>query len=80
KKANPTLQVLSCHDEWLLPTMFDGDGLLGGYCNSAPERLIDLIKAGKAQDYPEAGKVFERLLPVTRAGYHRGSNMEGTVA
>ncbi|MBY4629930.1 dihydrodipicolinate synthase family protein [Rhizobium croatiense] len=80
KKANPNLQVLSCHDEWLLPTMFDVDGLLVGYGNIAPELLIDLIKAGKAQNYPEARKIFERLLPVTRAVYHRGSHMEGTVA
>lgn len=80
KAANPDLQVLSCHDEWLLPTMFDVDGLLVGYGNIAPELLIDLIKAGKAQDYPTARKVFEQLLPVTRAVYHRGSHMEGTVA
>jgi 4-hydroxy-tetrahydrodipicolinate synthase len=80
KKANPKLQVLSCHDEWLLPTMFDVDGLLVGYGNIAPELLVDLIEAGKAQNYPEARKIFEQLLPVTRAVYHRGSHMEGTVA
>ncbi len=80
KKANPALQILSCHDEWLLPTMFDVDGLLVGYGNIAPELLVDLIEAGKAQNYTEARKVFERLLPVTRAVYHRGSHMEGTVA
>lgn len=80
KKAQPDLQILSCHDEWLLPTMFDIDGLLVGYGNIAPELLISLIKAGKAQDYPTARKVFEQLLPVTRAVYHRGSHMEGTVA
>lgn len=80
KAANPDLQILSCHDEWLLPTMFDVDGLLVGYGNIAPELLIDLIKAGKAQDYPAARKVFEQLLPVTRTVYHRGSHMEGTVA
>lgn len=80
KKANPDLQVLSCHDEWLLPTMFDVDGLLVGYGSIAPELLIELIKAGKAQDYPEARKIFERLLPITQAVYHRGSHMEGTVA
>ncbi|PTX03421.1 dihydrodipicolinate synthase family protein [Pararhodobacter aggregans] len=80
KAAQPDLQVLSCHDEWLLPTMFDVDGLLVGYGNIAPELLIDLIKAGKAQDYPTARAIFERLLPVTRAVYHRGSHMEGTVA
>lgn len=80
KAAQPDLQILSCHDEWLLPTMFDVDGLLVGYGNIAPELLIDLIKAGKAQDYPTARAIFERLLPVTRAVYHRGSHMEGTVA
>ena len=80
RAAQPDLQILSCHDEWLLPTMFDVDGLLVGYGNIAPELLIDLINAGKAQDYPTARKVFEQLLPVTRAVYHRGSHMEGTVA
>lgn len=80
KRANPNLQILSCHDEWLLPTMFDVDGLLVGYGNVTPELLVALIDAGKAQDYPAARAVFERLLPITRAVYHRGSHMEGTVA
>ncbi|KGJ05380.1 4-hydroxy-tetrahydrodipicolinate synthase [Paracoccus halophilus] len=80
KKANPDLQILSCHDEWLLPTAFDVDGFLVGYGNIAPELLLDLLAAGKAQNYTEARKVFERLLPVTKAVYHRGSHMEGTVA
>ena len=80
KAANPELQVPSCHDEWLLPTMFDVNGLLVGYGNVAPEALLDLIAAGKAQDYPAARAIFERLMPITRAIYHRGSHMEGTVA
>ncbi len=80
KKAAPDLQILSCHDEWLLPTMFDVDGLLVGYGNIAPELLVELIAAGKAQDYTRARTIFERLLPVTKAVYHRGSHMEGTVA
>lgn len=80
RAAYPELQVLSCHDEYLLPTMFDVDGLLVGYGNIAPEALIELIEAGKAQDYPRAHEIHERLLPVTKAVYHRGSHMEGTVA
>ncbi|RJL06457.1 dihydrodipicolinate synthase family protein [Paracoccus aestuarii] len=80
KAANPDLQILSCHDEWLLPTMFDVDGLLVGYGNIAPELLVDLIDAGKAQDYTRARKIHDQLLPVTKAVYHRGSHMEGTVA
>ena len=76
----PALQVLSCHDEYLLPTMFEVDGLLVGYGNIAPELLVDLIAAGKAKDYSAAQAIHERLLPVTKAVYHRGSHMEGTVA
>lgn len=80
RAAYPELQILSCHDEYLLPTMFDVDGLLVGYGNIAPEALIELIKAGKAQDYPRAHAIHDRLLPVTKNVYHRGSHMEGTVA
>ncbi len=80
RAAYPDLQILSCHDEYLLPTMFDVDGLLVGYGNIAPELLVDLIAAGKARDYAAAHAIHERLLPVTKAVYHRGSHMEGTVA
>jgi 4-hydroxy-tetrahydrodipicolinate synthase len=80
RAAYPELQILSCHDEYLLPTMFDVDGLLVGYGNIAPELLVELIAAGKAQDYPRARALHERLLPVTKNVYHRGSHMEGTVA
>jgi 4-hydroxy-tetrahydrodipicolinate synthase len=80
RAAYPELQILSCHDEYLLPTMFDVDGLLVGYGNIAPELLVDLIAAGKARDYEAAHAIHERLLPVTKNVYHRGSHMEGTVA
>ncbi|CAN7441780.1 dihydrodipicolinate synthase family protein [Microbacterium sp. LjRoot45] len=80
RAAYPELQILSCHDEYLLPTMFDVDGLLVGYGNIAPEALVDLIAAGKAKDYAAAHAIHEKLFPVTKAVYHRGSHMEGTVA
>src|SRR6476646_8901972 len=80
RRENPDLQILSCHDEYLLHTMFDVDGLLVGYGGLAPEPLIEFIKAGKAQDWTAAKKIHDQLLPVTKAVYHRGSHMEGTVA
>jgi len=80
KKANPELTILTCHDEYLLHTCFDVDGMLVGYGNIAPEPLLEMIEAGKARDYPRARAVHDRLLPVTRNVYHRGSHMEGTVA
>ncbi|MCB1898859.1 dihydrodipicolinate synthase family protein [Cognatazoarcus halotolerans] len=80
RRERPDLQILSCHDEYLLHTMFDVDGLLVGYGNIAPELLVELINAGKAKDYPKARELHDRLLPVTKNVYHRGSHMEGTVA
>ena len=56
------------------------DGLLVGYGNIAPELLLDLLAAGKAGDWKAARAAHDRMLPVTKAVYHRGSHMEGTVA
>ncbi|TQC49905.1 dihydrodipicolinate synthase family protein [Rhodococcus sp. WS4] len=80
RRENPELQILTCHDEYLLHTMFDVDGALVGYGGLAPEPLVELIAAGKAKDYAAARAIHDRLLPVTRNVYHRGSHMEGTVA
>src|SRR5262252_1534090 len=80
RRERPNLQILTCHDEYLLHTMFDVDGALVGYGGLAPEPLIELIAAGKAKDYAKARAIHDRLLPVTRTVYHRGSHMEGTVA
>lgn len=76
----PDLQILTCHDEYLLHTMFDVDGALVGYGGMAPEPLVEFIAAGKAKDYVKAREIHDRLLPLTKAVYHRGSHMEGTVA
>jgi 4-hydroxy-tetrahydrodipicolinate synthase len=80
RRERPNLQILTCHDEYLLHTMFDVDGALVGYGCIAPEPLVEMIAAGKAKDYAKARAVHDRLLPVTSNVYHRGSHMEGTVA
>lgn len=80
RAENPDLQILSCHDEYLLHTAFDVDGFLVGYGNMATELLYQLLKAGQAKDYAAAREVHDKLLPLTKAVYHRGSHMEGTVA
>ncbi len=80
RSEHPDLQILTCHDEYLLHTMFDVDGALVGYGGLAPEPLLELLAAGKAQDYVKARQIHDRLLPLTKVVYHRGSHMEGTVA
>ena len=54
RREYPDLQIFSCHDEYLLHTIMDVDGLLVGYGNIAPELLVEFIKAGKAQDWTAA--------------------------
>lgn len=80
RRKRPELQILSCHDEYLLHTAFDVDGFLVGYGTIAPEALLELLSAGKSQDYTRAREIHDRLLPLTKSVYHRGSHMEGTVA
>ncbi|KAK8118188.1 uncharacterized protein PG998_006469 [Apiospora kogelbergensis] len=80
RRERPGLTVLTCHDEYLLHTCFDVDGMLVGYGNIAPEPLLRMIAAGKARDYVRARAVHDELLPLTKSVYHRGSHMEGTVA
>lgn len=80
RRERPDLQILTCHDEYLLHTAFDVDGFLVGYGTIAPEPLLDMIAAGKAKDYKKAREVHDLLLPLTKAVYHRGSHMEGTIA
>lgn len=80
RQERPDLQILTCHDEYLLHTMFDVDGALVGYGCIAPEPLVEMIAAGKAKDYRKARELHDRLLPVTANVYHRGSHMEGSVA
>lgn len=80
RRERPNVPVLTCHDEYLLHTVFDVDGMLVGYGNIAPELLWQLILAGRDKDYKRARALHDELLPVTKAVYHRGSHMEGTVA
>jgi len=47
RRERPELQILTCHDEYLLHTMFDVDGALVGYGCIAPEPLIEMI--GRAE-------------------------------
>ncbi|GKU15619.1 unnamed protein product [Fusarium langsethiae] len=51
RRERPNVPVLTCHDEYLLHTAFDVDGMLVGYGGIAPEPLLEMIKAGKAKDY-----------------------------
>lgn len=80
RREHPDLKIMTCHDEYLFHTIFDVDGALVGYGSLAPEPLYEMLTFAKAKDYEGARAIHDRLLPLTKAVYHRGSHMEGSVA
>jgi 4-hydroxy-tetrahydrodipicolinate synthase len=76
----PDIQILTCQDEFLLHTMWESDGALVGFGALIPELLVDELKKAKAHDYDAAKAVHDRILPITKAVYHRASHIESTPA
>lgn len=76
----PDLQLLTCQDEFLLHTMWESDGALVGYGALIPELLIEELTKAKAHDYDGAKAVHDKILPITKAVYHRASHIESTPA
>jgi 4-hydroxy-tetrahydrodipicolinate synthase len=76
----PELQILTCQDEFLLHTMWESDGALVGYAALIPELMVELLEKAKAHDYDAAKEAYDRMIPITRAVYHRESHIESTTA
>ncbi|UCH24716.1 MAG: dihydrodipicolinate synthase family protein [Trueperaceae bacterium] len=73
KKSHPDIAILTCHDEYLLPTMIFGiDGALVGFGSLVPELITGLWKAVQANDIVLARRFEERLLPLKLAVYGMG--------
>ncbi|WP_026851840.1 dihydrodipicolinate synthase family protein [Glaciibacter superstes] len=76
----PEIQMLTCQDEFLLHTMWESDGALVGYAALIPELMVELLEKAKAHDYDAAKATYDRMIPITRAVYHRASHIESTIA
>jgi 4-hydroxy-tetrahydrodipicolinate synthase len=76
----PDIQILTCQDEFLLHTMWESDGALVGFGALIPELLVDELQKAKAHEYDAAKAVHDRILPITKAVYHRSSHIESTPA
>jgi 4-hydroxy-tetrahydrodipicolinate synthase len=73
KQANPNITVLTCHDEYLLPTMVQGvDGALVGFGSFVPQMIIDLYAAVCAGDLKRAMDVQNRINPLKDVVYGTG--------
>lgn len=80
RRELPDLKILTCHDEFLLHTMWESDGALVGYGAVVPELMVELLKRAKAHDYDAAKQLYDRIAPLTKALYHRTPHVEATAA
>ncbi|MDR7483921.1 MAG: dihydrodipicolinate synthase family protein [Armatimonadota bacterium] len=69
----PHLGLLSCMDEYLLPTFAYGvDGALVGLASLVPELVVGLYEAMRAGDLERARQVNDRIWPIKEAVYGSG--------
>jgi 4-hydroxy-tetrahydrodipicolinate synthase len=73
KQADPNVTVLTCHDEYLLPSMVQGvDGALVGFASFVPQMIIDLYAAVCDGDLKRAMDIQSRINPLKDVVYGSG--------
>ncbi len=73
RAAAPDKALLTCHDEYLLPSMVQGiDGALVGFASVIPGLIHDLLQAVKAGDLTRAMAIQSRIDPLKDAVYGDG--------
>jgi 4-hydroxy-tetrahydrodipicolinate synthase len=73
KSARPELSIITCHDEYLLPTLLEaGDGALIGFAGFAPELMVELVHACLAGDLRRAKQAQQTVAPLARLIYSFG--------
>ena len=73
KAARPDLAIITCHDEYLLPTLIEaGDGALIGFAGFAPELMVKLVHACLDGDLPRAKTAQQTVAPLARLIYNFG--------
>jgi 4-hydroxy-tetrahydrodipicolinate synthase len=73
KAAAPHVSIVTCHDEFLLPSLLEGaDGALIGFAGFVPELMVELVHAALDGDLPGARKAQDVVAPLARLIYHFG--------
>ena len=71
--ARPDLSIITCHDEYLLPTLLEaGDGALIGFAGFAPKLMVRLVHACLAGDLKAAKQAQQTVAPLARLIYNFG--------
>lgn len=73
KAGAPDTAILTCHDEYLLPTLVQGiDGALVGFASFVPDLIVELVDAVKNKDLIAASAVYDRIYELKQAVYKMG--------
>ena len=73
KQAAPHVSIISCLDEYLLPTLLEGaDGALVGFAGFVPELIVELVRAALAGDLPAANAAQRQIRPLAQIVYRFG--------
>lgn len=73
KESSPETSVVTCHDEFLLPTLFEAaDGALIGFAGFAPHLMVDLVHFALDGNYARAKEVQKIVAPLARLIYDFG--------
>lgn len=73
KAAAPRVSVVTCHDEFLLPTLLEGaDGALIGFAGFMPELMVELVRAALNGDLTRARLAQRKVAPLARLIYDGG--------
>jgi 4-hydroxy-tetrahydrodipicolinate synthase len=73
READPSVTILTCHDEYLLASMVQGvDGALVGFASFIPQKIIDLYAAVTAGDLRAAEAIQAQINPLEDAVYGGG--------
>ena len=73
KAAAPHVSIITCHDEFLLPTLLEGaDGALIGFAGFAPELMVEVVHAALDGDLARAKQAQRMVAPLARIIYNFG--------
>lgn len=73
KLVRPELSIITCHDEYILPTLIEaGDGALLGFAGFAPQLTIDLVHACMDGNLQRARELQQLVAGLTRLIYDFG--------
>lgn len=73
RQANPDASILTCHDEYLLPSLVQGvDGALVGFASLAPELITEMVAVVQKGDLVRAQELHKVLFELKEAVYGGG--------